>query len=103
MADVTPLHILQVGTGHWPARTLQVAVKLDLFSKAFADGGMTAEQFAPRSAFMRARCRTSRCAGGVGHARIARETGANAIYANTPETGMFLDRASLDTSADCSR
>jgi hypothetical protein len=43
MQDVTPLRIMQIASGCWPARTLQVAVKLGLFT-ALGKAGMTAEQ-----------------------------------------------------------
>jgi hypothetical protein len=93
MAEVTPLRILQVGTGHWPARTLQVAVKLDLFS-TLAGGGMTAEQI--RVALdLHPRAVPDFPDALVAAGMLERAgDGPGAIYANTPETGLFLDRAS---------
>jgi hypothetical protein len=32
MTEITPERIMQIGMGFWPARTLQAALKLDLFT-----------------------------------------------------------------------
>jgi hypothetical protein len=90
---LTPERIVQIGMGHWPARTLQTAVKFGLFT-TLGVAGMTAEQLrhaldlAPRASpdFFDALV-----ALGVLN-RLG--NGAQAIYSNTDEGRAFLDKAS---------
>ncbi len=93
MAEITPLHIMQVGTGHWPARTLQVAVKLGLFTLLAEEGGKTAEQLRVALGFHQ-RAVPDFTDALVALGFLTRQgDGADAIYDNTPETALFLDKA----------
>jgi hypothetical protein len=93
MPQPTPLHILQVGTGHWPARTLQTAVKLGLFTQ-LAGGGMTAEQIREALGLV-PRAVPDFPDALVALGMLAREgEGPEAVYSNTAETAAFLDRNS---------
>jgi hypothetical protein len=93
MSDVTPARIMQIGTGHWPARTLHVAVKLGLFT-ALGRNGMTAGQI--RAALgLHPRAVPDFPDALVALKLLDRDgEGAAAIYRNTPDTAAFLDRAS---------
>ncbi len=93
MTQVTPERILDVGMGFWPARTLQTAVKLGLFS-LLGKGGMTGEQIrqgldlAPRAIpdFPDAL---------VALGFLERDgDGAAAVYRSAEEAAVFLDKAS---------
>jgi precorrin-6B methylase 2 len=83
----TPEGILQLGLGFWGSKTLLTAVELGLFTE-LAKGPASGERLAralelhPRSAhdFFDAL---------VALGMLAREDG---LYANTPETNLFLDR-----------
>src|SRR5258706_9844807 len=85
---VGPEHILQVGFGFWASRTLLSAVEMELFTE-LAKQPRTLEDLQgrmglhPRSArdFLDAL---------VSLGFLQREGGT---YANTPETGLFLDKA----------
>jgi hypothetical protein len=83
----TPERILQLGLAFWGAKTLLSAVELDLFSTLAAgplEGGQLAQRLGlhPRSArdFLDALVALG----------MLQRTGES--YANTPETGLFLDR-----------
>jgi hypothetical protein len=88
-APVTPDNIMQLGLGFWASKTLLSAVELGLFTE-LAKGPMTADAIGERLNL---------------HARSVRdfldalvslsmlERNAEETYANTPEAGMFLDRA----------
>jgi hypothetical protein len=84
---------MQIASGHWPARTLQVAIKLGLFT-LLAKGGMTAEQI--RVALgLHPRAVPDFTDALVALKLLERDgEGPAAIYRNTPETATFLDRAS---------
>ena len=87
--QVAPDEILQLGFGFWGSKTLLSAVELGLFSALAADGPQDAEALRRRLGL---------------HERSARdfldalvalgmlERGADGRYANTPATGLFLDR-----------
>lgn len=90
---LTPERIVQVGMGHLAARTLQTAIKFGLFT-TLGSGAQTGEQLrtalslAPRASpdFFDAL---------VALGMLDREgNGPGALYRNTPETALFLDRAS---------
>lgn len=88
MRDVTPDHILQVGTGFWASKTLLSAVELGVFSAlAGAPADLATLQgklgLHPRAArdFLDAL---------VALKLLDRHDGR---YSNTPETELFLDRA----------
>jgi hypothetical protein len=93
MAQPTPERIMQIGMGFWPARTLQTAAKLDLFS-LLAKGAMTGEEIrgalglAPRAIpdFTDAL---------VALGFLERDgDGPHARYSNSEEASFFLDKAS---------
>lgn len=84
----TPERILQTGLAFWPAKTLLSAIELGLFT-VLAHGPQSLENLTARLAL---------------HPRGARDffdtlvalgflQRANGLYANTIETGLFLDRA----------
>jgi hypothetical protein len=88
MSAATPEHIMQVGTGFWPSKTLLSAVELDVFSTlaaAPADLPTLQRKLAlhPRSArdFLDAL---------VALKLLERENG---VYRNTADSDLFLDRA----------
>jgi hypothetical protein len=93
MTELTPARIMQIGMGYWPARTLQVAASLELFTK-LGSGGMTAEQL--RTALKLA----PRASPDFFDALVALKflerdgDGPGAIYRNAAEAALFLDRAS---------
>src|SRR5262245_61966593 len=93
MPDLDPSHITQVGMGFFASKTLLSAVELGLFTE-LAKQPMTGEEIA------RALGLSSRAVPDFPDALVAlgflrREgDGADARYANTPESGMFLDRNS---------
>jgi O-methyltransferase domain/Dimerisation domain len=91
--QVNPSHIMQVGMGFWASKTLLSAVELELFTKLGSEA-MTAPQIADALGL---------------HARAVRDfpdalvalrlldrdgEGSDALYRNTPETAVFLDKAS---------
>ena len=86
--DPTPEPIVQLGLGFWASKTLLSAIELGVFS-ALADGPQDAETLRqrlglhPRSAhdFLDAL---------VALGMLERERD---VYRNTPETGLYLDRA----------
>ena len=90
---MTPERILQVGMGFWPARTLQTAAKLGLFS-VLGSGGMTAAQLADAIGL------APRAVPDLPDALVALGflerlgEGASAVYSNSPEAATFLDKAS---------
>jgi hypothetical protein len=93
MTAITPERIVQIGMGFWPARTLQAAVKLGLFS-LLGKGAKTAEEIrlalglAPRALpdFTDAL---------VALEFLEREgDGPAALYSNSEEAALFLDKAS---------
>lgn len=93
MTQPTPERIIQIGMGFWPARTLQTAAKLGLFT-LLGEGGKTGEEIrealglAPRAIpdFTDAL---------VALKFLEREgNGPEAVYTNTPEAALFLDKAS---------
>lgn len=93
MDGPSPIHIMQVATGHWPARTLQVAIKLGLFTLLAAEGGKTAEQIRVALGF-HPRAVPDFTDALVALGFLTREgDGPGAVYGNTPETALFLDKA----------
>ena len=91
--DISPDHILQVGFGFWPSKTLLTAVELDLFSH-LADGSKSGRQLEsdlglhPRATFD---FLDTLVALGL----LEREgSGENGKYANTPATALFLVKSS---------
>ena len=91
--DQSPDHIMQIGMGFWASKTLLSAVELGLFS-ILANGPKTGEELEselglhPRATFDFLDTLLS-----LG--LLEREgTGAAAVYSNTADTALFLDKAS---------
>ena len=92
--QLDPSHIMQVGMGFWPSKTLLSAVELELFTQ-LGDEAMTGEELGERLEPPPARrsttssTRSSRCG-----SSSATATGPTARYRNTAETAAFLDKRS---------
>ncbi|MGC1302788.1 MAG: methyltransferase [Caulobacteraceae bacterium] len=89
----TPERIIQMGMGFWPARTLQAAVKFDLFT-VLAGKGMTGEQL--RGALdLAPRANPDFFDALVALGLLDRKgDGPEAVYSNSGEAAAFLDKAS---------
>jgi precorrin-6B methylase 2 len=85
--EVTPEHIMQVGLGFWPSKTLLSAVELGLFTE-LAKGPASADQLTDRLQLH------SRSAADFFDALVALKflKRRDGIYSNTPATDRFLDR-----------
>jgi len=94
MNDLSPARIIEVGMGFWPAKTLLSAVDLDVFSRLGAAGAMTgAELQASLGLSPRANPDFFDTLLALGF--LERDgDGPQALYRNTAETALFLDRAS---------
>ena len=91
--DLDPSHIMQVGTGFWPAKTLLSAVELGLFSR-LGDDSATGEQLGTTLG-LHPRGTRDLLDGLVALRFLDRDgDGTEARYRNTPETAMFLDKNS---------
>jgi len=91
--DLHPDHIMQIGMGFWASKTLLSAVELGLFT-LLSDGGRTAPQIAD-SLDLHERGRDDFLDALVSLGLLSRDgEGAEAVYGNTPETGLFLDKNS---------
>ena len=91
--DPTPDGILQIGLGFWASKTLLSAVELDVFT-ALASGSMTAHEIGERIG-LHARSRADFLDALVSLGLLARTgDGARAVYSNTAETAVFLDKGS---------
>jgi len=87
-ATVTPDAILQLGLGFWGSKALLSAVELDLFSELAAHGPCDAETLRERLGLHERSARDFLDAL-VALGMLERQDGS---YANTPATGLFLDR-----------
>ncbi len=88
---INPSHIMQIGTGFMASRTLLSAVELELFTVLGAEA-RTAAQLGDRLG-LHPRSLHDFLDALVSLGLLAREgDGAAATYANTPETGVFLDK-----------
>jgi predicted O-methyltransferase YrrM len=89
--DRDPTHIMQVGMGFWPSKTVLSAVELELFTQLGSDS-MTGEEIRDRLELH------SRAIPDFPDALVAlgfleRDgEGAEARYRNTPDTAFFLDK-----------
>src|SRR4051794_27109682 len=91
--DVHPDHILQIGMGFWASKTLLSAVELGLFT-LLAGGGLQASQIADRLD-LHERSRDDFLDALVSLGLLTRDgEGPGAIYGNTPDTAVFLDKGS---------
>ena len=86
---VTPDQIMQLGLGFWASKTLLSAVELGLFT-ALSRGPMSAAAISERFNLHQRSARDFLDAL-VSLRMLARDT--EGLYANPPETAMFLDRA----------
>jgi predicted O-methyltransferase YrrM len=88
-----PSHIMQVGMGFWPSKTVLSAVEMGLFTE-LRDGGMTGEEVGDRLG-LHPRAIYDFLDTLVALRFLDREgTGPGARYRNTAETAAFLDRES---------
>jgi hypothetical protein len=93
MTHPTPDRIMQIGTGFMPARTLQTAVHLGLFT-VLGKRGMTAEELR-RALDLAPRASPDFFDALVALKLLERDgDGAAGVYRNSADTAMFLDRAS---------
>ncbi|MDX6718722.1 MAG: hypothetical protein QOJ63_976 [Solirubrobacteraceae bacterium] len=92
-AQLDPSHIMQVGTGFWASKTLLSAVELEVFTE-LGDDAITGAELGDRLGLH------PRAVGDFFDALVAlgflgRDgDGDGARYRNTPETAVFLDKAS---------
>ncbi|HEX3828433.1 MAG TPA: methyltransferase dimerization domain-containing protein, partial [Sporichthyaceae bacterium] len=85
-----PGHILQIGFGFWPAKTLLSAVELGLFT-VLAEGPLTGPQIGARLGFG-SRATYDFLDGLVALRLLDRDgSGESAQYRNTVDTATFLD------------
>jgi len=92
-AAPTPAHIMQIGMGFWPSKTLLSAVELGLFT-ALSSGALTAEEVAARLG-LGSRAVFDFLDGLVALKLLDRDgSGPAARYRNTVETAAFLDAGS---------
>ncbi len=88
-----PSHIMQVGLGFWASKTLLSAVELELFS-VLARGPLTSQGLA-EALKLHPRAVPDFPDTLVALRLLNREgTGAAALYSNTPDTALFLDKKS---------
>jgi hypothetical protein len=87
-APVTPDSIMQLGLGFWGSRTLLSAVELGLFTE-LAGGPLDCEALTERLG-LHPRSARDFFDALVALGMLRRENG---LYANTPETELYLDRA----------
>ena len=93
LADVHPDHILQIGMGFWASKTLLTAVELGLFT-LLGDGSLTAPQIADRLD-LHERGRDDFLDALVSLGLLTRRgDGPGALYGNTTDTAVFLDKGS---------
>jgi predicted O-methyltransferase YrrM len=86
-----PSHILQVGMGFWPAKTMLSAVELELFTE-LAEEGMTGEEIGERLG-LHPRGIYDFLDTLVALGFLERDgTGPEALYRDTQETATFLDK-----------
>jgi precorrin-6B methylase 2 len=91
--QIDPSHIIQVGMGFWPSKTVLSAVELELFTKLGSDG-MTGPQIA-EALELHARAIPDFPDALVALELLDREgEGSDALYRNTQATAVFLDKTS---------
>ncbi|HEX8075621.1 MAG TPA: methyltransferase [Thermoleophilaceae bacterium] len=92
-AELDPSHIMQVGMGFWPSKTVLSAVELELFTE-LGDGSMSGEEIGERLGLHpRAIDDFLDTLVALGFLE-ADGDGANRRYRNTAETAAFLDKRS---------
>jgi len=91
MERLDPSHIMQVGMGFWPSKTVLSAVELGLFTE-LGSGSMTGEEVGRRLG-LHPRAIYDFLDTLVALRLLDRDgDGPDGRYRNTPETAMFLDR-----------
>ena len=89
--DRDPTHIMQVGMGFWPSKTVLSAVELELFTQLGSDS-MTGEEIRDRLG-LHERAIPDFPDALVALGFLERDgEGAEARYRNTPDTAFFLDK-----------
>ena len=89
--DRDPTHIMQVGMGFWPSKTVLSAVELELFTQLGSDS-MTGEEIRDRLG-LHPRAIPDFPDTLVALGFLERDgEGADAGYRNTPDTAFFLDK-----------
>ena len=89
--DRDPTHIMQVGMGFWPSKTVLSAVELELFTQLGSDS-MTGEEIRDRLG-LHPRAIPDFPDTLVALGFLERDgEGADARYRNTPDTAFFLDK-----------
>jgi O-methyltransferase domain/Dimerisation domain len=89
----TPEHIMQIGMGFWASKTLLSAVEMNLFTE-LGVAGLSAEEIAERLD-LHERSRHDFLDALVALGLLARDgDGPHAVYRNTADTAVFLDKAS---------
>lgn len=92
-AQINPSHIMQVGTGFWASKTLLAAVKLELFTK-LGTNAITGEKLGAQLG-LHERGIWDFFDALVSLGFLNREgEGKEALYSNTEETALFLDKNS---------
>ncbi len=92
-AQLEPSHILEVGTGFWPSKTLLSAVELQLFTK-LGQESMAGEEIGERLG-LHPRAIYDFLDALVALGFLERDgEGSEGRYRNTPETAAFLDKRS---------
>ena len=92
-AELDPSHIMQVGMGFWPSKTVLSAVELELFTQLGAEA-MTGEEIGDRLG-LHQRAIYDFLDALVALRFLERDgDGAEARYRNTTETAAFLDKQS---------
>ena len=91
--ELDPSHIMQVGTGFWPSKTMLSAVELELFTHLGADA-MTGEEIGEKLG-LHPRAIYDFLDTLVALRFLERDgDGSNGRYRNTAETAAFLDKRS---------
>jgi SAM-dependent methyltransferase len=91
--QLDPSHILQVGMGFWPSKTVLSAVELELFTH-LGTGAMTGEEVGERIS-LHPRAIHDFLDTLVALRLLERDgDGSDGRYRNTPETAAFLDKTS---------
>jgi precorrin-6B methylase 2 len=90
---LNPEHILEIGMGFWASKTLLSAVELELFTQLGEDARTGDDLGAALDLHPRSRCDFLDALVALG--LLARDgEGPDALYRNTPEGALFLDKRS---------
>ena len=92
--QLDPGHIMQVGMGFWPSKTVLSAVELELFTLLGSDGALTAEEVREKLALHPRGIYDFLDTLVAVHIIDRDGDGPDARYRNTPESAFFLDKTS---------